>query len=219
MDPDWLVQWETHGADAAAIAASLQANGPVLGVGHSMGGAALLMAALAQPQLFCGLVVYEPIVMPPELVRNPNGGPSPDNYLAIGARKRRSTFASFEDAIDNYSRKAPLNVFAPESMQAYVRGGFSLGDDGNVHLKCTGDAEARTYEAAGNHHTFEHLRELRVPVWVVCGRPEPMQPSSRMAALAEQIPDGRYIEFDQLGHFGPMQDPALIAELIATFPR
>jgi pimeloyl-ACP methyl ester carboxylesterase len=40
-----------------------------------------------------------------------------------------------------------------------------------------------------------------------------------MAALAEQIPDARYIEFDQLGHFGPMQDPALIAELIATFPR
>ena len=218
-DPDWLVDWETHGADATAIAETLQADGPVLGVGHSMGGAALLMAAIAKPHLFRGLVVYEPIVMPTDPLRDLEAEPRPDNFLAAGARKRRSSFASFEDAIANYSSKPPLRAFTPECMQDYVRHGFSLGSDGQVHLKCTGELEARTYEAGGNHHTWDRLGEFRIPVWVVCGLPESMQPSSRMVALAEQIPGARYIEFDQLGHFGPMQAPALIADLIASFPR
>lgn len=215
---DWVVDWETHGADAAAIAASLQTNGPILGVGHSMGGAALLMAAIAQPHLFKGLIVYEPIVMPSTLTREAAAGPNPDNFLATGARKRRSTFASFDAAIANYSAKPPLNVFAPDCMQDYVRHGFFLGDDGLVHLKCAGELEARTYEAGGNHRTWDRLGELRMPVWVVCGLPAPMQPSSRMLELAAEIPGSRYIELDQLGHFGPMQAPDQIAEIIASFP-
>lgn len=221
VDPEWIVDWQTHGADAAAIAATLQNNGPVLGVGHSMGGAAMLMAALAQPQLFRGLIVYEPIVMPPEVSIPGNGGAadqSGGNFLAAGARKRRSTFESFDAAIANYSAKPPINVFDPESLEAYVRAGFAEGPDGHVHLKCAPESEARNYEAGGNHKTWARLGELRIPVWVVCGLPQPMQPSSRMRALAEQIPSARYIELDNLGHFGPMQAPAQIAEIIASFP-
>ena len=213
-DPEWTVDWETHGADAATVAATLRHDGPVLGVGHSMGGAALLMAAIAEPQLFRGLIVYEPIVMPPDLVP----GASASNFLALGARKRRSSFASFEEAIANYSAKPPLDVFDPECMQAYVRGGFAPGPDGRVHLKCRPEHEARTYEAGANHRTWARLGELRLPVWVLCGLPEPIQPSSRTAALAEQIPGARYIELDHLGHFGPMQAPGELAAIISSFP-
>lgn len=214
-DPRLTADWETHGADATTVAATLQHDGPVLGVGHSMGGAALLMAAIAEPHLFRGLIVYEPIVMPPDLEPGGGGG----NFLAIGARKRRSTFASFDDAIANYISKPPLDVFDPECMQAYVRGGFTMGADGRVHLKCQPEHEARTYEAGGNHRTWGRLHELQLPVWVLCGLPQPMQPSSRTAALAEQIPGAKYIELDHLGHFGPMQSPSDIAEIIALFPE
>ncbi len=213
-DPEWPADWETHGVDAATVATTLQHDGPVLGVGHSMGGAALLMAAIAAPQLFRGLIVYEPIVMPPQL----ESDGSTSNFLAIGARKRRSSFASYDEAIANYSSKPPLDVFDPACMHAYVHGGFAPGDDGRVHLKCRPEHEARTYEAGGNHRTWERLGELQVPVWVLCGLPQPMQPSSRTAALAEQIPGARYIELDHLGHFGPMQSPVEIAAIIASFP-
>ncbi|CAB4879797.1 unannotated protein [freshwater metagenome] len=213
-DPEWMADWETYGADAVTVAASLQVHGPVLGIGHSMGGAALLMAAIAEPQLFRGLVVYEPIVMSSDMAPSMGGG----NFLAAGARKRRSSFDSFDDAIANYSAKPPLNAFAPNCMQAYVRGGFAPGADGRVHLKCLPEHEARTYEAGGNHRTWDRLPELQIPVWVLCGKPEPMQPSSRTAALAERIPGARYIELDHLGHFGPMQAPAEIAEIVASFP-
>ena len=213
-DPQWSADWETYGADAAAVVTTVQHDGPVLGVGHSMGGAALLMAAIADPTLFRGLIVYEPVVMPSDIQPEVGGG----NFLAIGARKRRSSFASYEDAIANFSSKPPLNVFDQECMDAYVRGGFAAGSDGQVHLKCRPEHEARTYEAGGNHRTWDRLGELRLPVWVLCGLPQPLQPSSRTAALAEQIPGARYIELDHLGHFGPMQAPTEIAEIIASFP-
>ncbi|MCU1367158.1 MAG: hypothetical protein JWN39_2797, partial [Ilumatobacteraceae bacterium] len=83
---DWAasdhVDWHVYGHDCALVAESLSADGQVLGVGHSMGGAALLMAALAAPELFRGLVLYEPIVMPPlEPGVEPVAG---GNHLAIG---------------------------------------------------------------------------------------------------------------------------------------
>ena len=210
--PDSL-DWNVYGNDAALIAHSLSVDGQVLGVGHSMGGAALLMAALAAPETFCGLVLYEPIVLPPEMMPAP-GAVGIDNYLANGARRRRSTFESFDAAIATYSSKPPLNVFTTEAMDAYVRHGFKLGEDGQVHLKCTPEHEARTYEGAPKHDTWQHLGEIAVPVWVLCGRPEEGQPSARTAALAAEIPGARYIELDHLGHFGPMQDPDDIAALI-----
>ena len=37
------------------------------------------------------------------------------------------------------------------------------------------------------------------------------------AALTEQIPHARYMQLDHLGHFGPMQAPAEIAAIVASF--
>lgn len=212
-DPDWVVDWNVYGTDAADVASDLAAaNGPVLGVGHSMGGAALIMAALASPGSFRGLVVYEPIVMDPAAAP-PGAGAG--NLLSMGARKRRSTFDSFDAAIANFSAKPPLNVFTPEALEQYVRHGFEEGEDGHVHLRCRPEHEARTYEAGGMHRTWERVGELAVPVWVVSGRPEEMQPSARTKALADRIPDVRYIQLDHLGHFGPMQSPGDVAAIIA----
>lgn len=213
--PNWRVDWETYGADASAVAAELAGDGPIVGVGHSMGGAALLMAAIAQPRLFRALVVYEPIVMPSE---QPPADDSPDggNFLTIGARRRRSSFDSFEAAIANFSAKPPLNIFTPEAIDAYVGGGFALGNDGLVHLKCRPEHEARTYETGGLHRTWDHLGEIEIPVWVVCGQPEPLQPSRFMEELSQQLPHGHYIQKDHLGHFGPLQAPTELALLIAS---
>jgi len=216
---DWVagpVDWNEYGTDAADVAADVAETvgngGRLLGVGHSMGGASLLKASLSAPQQFRGLIVYEPIAMPAEAA--PPG--EQDNPLVVGARKRRSCFASFEDAIANYSNKPPMNVFTPGAMEAYVRYGFTENDDGQVHLKCTPEHEARTYEAAGNHDTWERLGVVTVPVWVVSGAPRPLQPSARAREFASRIPGSRYIQLDHLGHFGPMEAPAEIAEIIAA---
>src|SRR6185312_2762575 len=147
--PERHVDWERYGDDATAMAGSLVAlsGGPIIGFGHSMGGACLLMAAHRDPSLFSRLIVFEPIVFPASGAR-PEGTPSP---MVQTARRRRATFASFEGAIDNYASKPPMNAFTPEALDAYVRHGFSADADGHVHLKCAPEIEAATFELGGRH--------------------------------------------------------------------
>ena len=148
-----------------------------------MGGAGLMMAAVRHPGLFRALLVYEPIVMPPEGL-----GAVEQSPLATGARRRRSSFPSFDDAIANYASKPPLQAFTPDSLHAYVHGGFRLGTDGFVHLKCTPEHEARTFEASTGHDTWAHLGEIDCPVWVVSGIREPGQPSNFAEATRRAAP-------------------------------
>lgn len=207
---DWRVDWERYGDDALAAASALDGTGPLLAVGHSMGGACLLMAAHREPARFAGLVLFEPIVFPPELVRD-DAASSP---LAMGARRRRSSFPSTDDAIANYAAKPPMNAFTPAALRAYVEHGFRDGDDGEVHLKCSPEHEARTFEAGGLHRTWEVLERIEVPVRVVAGRVDAGSPSAMAAGIAERLPHGSYLELDQLDHFGPMTHPDRLARLV-----
>ncbi|MFM7494650.1 MAG: alpha/beta fold hydrolase, partial [Acidimicrobiaceae bacterium] len=91
VSSDWPVAWQGYGDDALAMAK--QISKPPIAVGHSMGGAALVMAALVEPKLFRALILYEPIIFPSAIreIAAKNNAPSP---LVEGARRRRKTFAS-----------------------------------------------------------------------------------------------------------------------------
>ncbi len=211
--PDGVpVDWEHYGDDAEATARSLPR--PIVAFGHSMGGACLLMAAHRDPSLFSCLVVFEPIVFPPQGIRPDTGEPSP---LSKGARRRRAVFPSHEDAIANYASKPPLGSFTPEALDAYVRYGFRADEDGQVHLKCQPDIEAATFDMGGVHRTWDVLPEITTPVLVVAGKVEPMQPSNIAAGVAERLPHGSYLEFDEVDHFAPMTHPEHMADVIAAF--
>lgn len=62
---DHEVVWERYGDDALAVARAVAPDGGLVGFGHSMGGACLLMAAHRDPGLFDLIVAFEPIVFPP----------------------------------------------------------------------------------------------------------------------------------------------------------
>ncbi|MEK7422204.1 MAG: alpha/beta hydrolase [Actinomycetota bacterium] len=210
------VDWERFGDDAEAVATALAAadGAALIGFGHSMGGAALLMAAHRDASLFRGLVLFEPIVFPPIDPRRGGDGESP---LIAGARRRRASFPSYEAAIANFAAKPPLGTFTPEALDAYVRFGFAEDANGQVHLKCHPDFEADTFAASGEQATWAALAEITTPVLVVAGRREAMQPSSFSSSVADQLPNGSYVQLDNLDHFGPMTHPAAVAELISGF--
>ena len=210
LPDNWGVRWSAYGDDAIAAARITATNGSVIGVGHSMGGAALVMAALREPELFRTLILFEPIIFPPR----PFDSPNTPNNLADGARKRRTTFASFDEALANYSAKPPLNVFHPAALSAYVKFGFHRLSDDKVTLKCSPEHEARTYETGALHETWDQLANLTVPTWVISGIEQDQGPSSIAPLIAEAIPGSHFIKFDDLGHFGPMQNPQRIASII-----
>ena len=218
LDKDWPVDWQGYCDDALAVARSLKNQNQIIAVGHSMGAAALAMAALVEPELFKALVLFEPIIFPAPIrdSRTTSQQPSP---LVEGARRRRTTFASRNEAFANYSSKPPMNVFEPRSLRAYVDHGFRDSqivetDENCVVLKCHPEHEARTYETGASHETWERLHLLQVPTWIVAGAVAPMQPSSWSELIANQITNAKFVLWPDVGHFGPMQKPHRLADLV-----
>ena len=219
----WAVDWRGYGDDAAAAASWLVersgTDGELVGFGHSMGGATLLMTALRRPGLFRALVLYEPIVFPPNLGA---AGVDPDESpLAQGARRRRREFASYQEAIDNYRSKPPMNAFDPRALDEYVHGGFRPVDPavprGPVELACAPAHEAATFAGSHGSGLWPHVPSITTPTLVVGGHPADTNPPSLLAEpVAEMLPNGRYLETD-LDHFGPFVDPAAVAAMIREF--
>jgi pimeloyl-ACP methyl ester carboxylesterase len=204
-----VIDWVHYADDAEAVALSLTRRLPAFG--HSMGGACLLMVAHRHPDLFSQLVIYEPVVFPPQ------GAPHAENPIPLveGARRRRSSFDSFEAAIANFASKPPLSDFTSAALDAYVRHGFRQGDDGQVHIKCLPETEAATFQLGATHRTWDLLPEIHTPVLVLSGLPAEDSPSRIAREVADRLPNSTYVQLDELNHFGPMTHPVQIAELIA----
>ncbi len=204
------MSWSGTGQDVLAAVDALGLTDPVA-AGHSMGGASLLIAQLARPGTFRKLWGFEPIVMPPEVASM--DGPNP---LAEGARRRRPWFPSADAAFDNYASKPPFSALDPDALRAYVRYGFREEDDGSVTLRCRPEVEAATFDMGPQHHTFERLAGVDVPVTVARGREDAFSPAMFAPKIAEALPDGRLEDHPELGHFGPLEDPATIATSITS---
>lgn len=207
------IDWQRYGDDATAMATWLaeQAGEPIVAFGHSMGGACLLMAAHRDPSLFRRIVAFEPIVFPHIEYRESDELESP---MVASARRRRSSFPSFEEAIANFASKPPLNAFTPDALEAYVRHGFAVGADGDVYLKCLPATEAGTFATGGMHDTWDRLPEITTDTLVISGRIDDMGPAMIGARIAERLPNGRYLHRDDMDHFGPMTHPAACAAIV-----
>jgi len=209
---DHAFAWSGFADDVLAVVEGLGLHRP-LGVGHSKGAAALLLAEQRRPGTFRGLYCYEPVVVP-EAARRASGS----NALAAGARRRRETFASRQEAYDNFAAKPPLDALHPDALAAYVEHGLRPDAGGRLRLACPPEHEARVYEMAGTAGAWTGLAGITCPVVVASGPPDE-GPGGWAASIAAAIPGARHHRFDALGHFGPLQDPAAVAADVAALLR
>jgi pimeloyl-ACP methyl ester carboxylesterase len=207
--------WSGFATDVLTVVDYLGLDHP-FGFGHSCGGAAVLLAEQARPGLFRSVYCFEPVVMPDAA----RAHVAAHNPLADGARRRRETFPSAEDALANYASKPPYGELDPEALRLYVESGFEPvpadegGDGRTVRLRCRRQDEADTFAAAGDHDAFAHLHEVSCPVTLCCGEETDAFGVRLMQADAEPMPDSRVEVLAGMGHFGPLQRPAVVAEAV-----
>lgn len=205
--PGTTYEWSGFAADVAAALAAVPEGATVHGVGHSMGGAALLRAEAAAPR-FASLWAYEPIVPPPGAI--PAGeGPNP---MAEGALRRRDTFESVDAAVANYASKPPFDVLHPDALRAYVEHGFEPLPDGSITLRCRPETEAAIFRSGGGNGVWDLLPAVKVPVSIVVGDASGFGPAAFAPDVADRLPVGYLTRYPALGHFGPMEDPPGLAD-------
>lgn len=206
------VRWTSMAEDLVAVVDHL--GGGVHAVGHSMGGAALVLAAAARPAAFASLWLYEPVIPPPELVPVMDGNTNP---FAAAAERRRPGFASRADALANFASKAPMASFHPDALRGYLEGGFAPGPEGGVVLRCPPAIEAAVYRAASGD-AWAAAPSVSAPTVVARGAASRGGPAEWAERVAARLPAGTLATFADLGHFAPLEVPDLIAAAAAADP-
>ena len=210
-DPSGAYDWSGFALDTMAVIDDL-GLGRCLAMGHSCGGAALLLSEEAEPGRFEAMYCWEPVVPnalgPAQAVRA--------DGLAPSARRRREVFASRDDAYANYLRKPPFSTFDPATVRAYVDYGFEDLADGTIRLRCRGEDEARAYEAAANNGVWPKLALVAAPTTLACGGPGAHFGEPAISAIAARLPSVRTEVFEELDHFGPLERPAEVAASIIS---
>jgi pimeloyl-ACP methyl ester carboxylesterase len=210
--------WSGFAVDVLAAVDHLGLDRPA-GFGHSCGGASLLLAEEARPDTFRSLFCFEPVVFD-ESRLGKYGVLATDNPLSAGARRRRETFPSSEDAFVNFSSKPPFADLDPEALRGYVEAGFELipeadGGDGHaIRLRCRREDEAEVYVHGLDHGAFGHLPEISCPVGLACGAETDAFGPAFLEADAGQLRQPTVEVIPGIGHFGPLQQPALVADSV-----
>ena len=205
---DRALEWNGFADDVLAVVDALGLEQP-FAVGHSKGGAALMLAEQRRPGTFRALYLNEPVIMTPEWAT----GVMHDNPLSNGARRRRATFASIEEAVTNYSSKPPFDTLDDEVLRLYVEHGFRPDGDGGITLKLAPELEADVYAHGSEHQAFASLGSVQCPVTIAIGV-EVVPPAVFARPIVAALPHGTLAEFGDLGHFGPLEEPSLIAESV-----
>lgn len=209
LRPDDDLDWWGFAADLLAVVDGLGLSRP-LGVGHSSGATALLLAEQSRPGTFRALYCFEPVLVPAD----PPLGRDPDNWLGEAARRRRFAFPSREEALRHYAGRPPMCHFDPAVLRSYVDHGVRDAGDGTVVLKCRPDHEALVYEMATAHDGFGRLPDVACPVVLACGERSEAACAPQAAQYAARLPEALTTELGDLGHFGPLEDPARLAASI-----
>lgn len=200
------LDWWDLGRDLAAISAGFGKESPRLGVGHSSGATALIMAELLRPGTFDRLVLIEPVVFfEPSF--------SVDDMVET-ARRRRSRFTSHADAIDRFTGRGPFAAWVSEALDAYVHHGLRPRPEGGFELKCDPEVEADFYRAGSTHGTWDRLGEVGCPVTLIAGAKSSTHGEAFAREQAGRFPASDLRFVPDAGHFVPMERPELIAEAV-----
>lgn len=223
-----ITHWKVLGEDLAAIVRALDLRN-ILGVGHSMGGHAMVDAAAACPDRFRRLILIDPVIAPPEAYEGLGGWALRDHDPSHHpTSKRKNRFSSPTAMIERFRDRVPYKVFHPAALRDYCEHGLLPAADGNGYvLACPPAIEASVYVTfRTNSAVYTSIRALDIPVLILRAKEPPadrqvmdFSSSPTWPALVGEFLHGREIHYAGRTHFLPMEMPDEIAARVLEEAR
>jgi len=208
------------GEDLAGVLRAMSLR-RVTGVGHSMGGHAMVVAAAREPEAFAGLLLLDPVIVDPVLAARQLDALSAQDH-PVG--RRRSRWSSPAFMAEAFALREPYSRWDAQVLRDYCDFGLRPVDGADFELACPPHLEVEVYVGIHMRSIFEDVARVRVPVDVVRARnrraedtPLDFSPSPTWHALAGCFADGRDEHLADQTHFFPMEMPGWTAERIARF--
>lgn len=191
----------------------------LIGIGHSMGGIATLLTALAMPERFKAIILLDPTILPRSMMfmmglwQTFNLKPP----LAKGAERRRDHFNSYDDADNRLRKKALFSDWDEHAFQGYIDS-MRVDAEGGVRLKWAKEWEAYYFQTLYTK-TWRILPRLKnqLPILTIRGgNSDTLLPQSA-EQMQKLLPDMVYREIDGHGHLFPQSAPQQTATIIHEF--
>lgn len=191
-------------------------SGPVIGLGHSMGGLCTFMAAHRYPDLFRAVVIMDPPVI------NGLGALSfgvlkklgmADHITPAGkSQGRRELWPSRDVARELLGRKKLFRAFDPDCFEDYLRYGLSDCEEG-VCLTIPADVEVAIFRTTP-HDAWRYRAALNVPGVLLTGADSEFNGTG----FAERMARQHRLRHEKVrgGHMFPLENPGLTADAVLS---
>lgn len=184
---------------------------PVVGLGHSMGGACLLRIAAKFPERFHAIVALDPTFLFWRALLYMVFFPAP---LAKSALKRNNFFKSAE-LVDRFLKRTPPYLkFSKEARDGYRDCGFLVEKEGYV-LATSPQLEAKNYNSVGTFSLLQY-RKIQTPVHFILPKKSRVCPLNKAKKIVQKNPKSTIEILPYEEHLFPFIYPQEVFQLITT---
>ena len=189
----------------------------LIGIGHSLGGYALTLAAVKAPRrLFQSLLLLDPVIFSPSFY----GGLDDDTFDADFIRRRKSQWSSVEEMIARLEKREPFLRWPKDVLRDYCT--YAL--DKNYKLSCVPDGEASIYKSSiqSDSNIYPLIEKSKfindIPIHIVRSslslNQAQLKASPTAPDLVKLFKKGRDTLLKDSEHFFPMEQPELTIDLV-----
>ncbi len=197
--------------------------GPIIGVGHSIGGIVTLRAAMREPGRFRALVLLDPVLfMPSRLIAwsiaRVTGLGEKVHPLIAGAKRRRRTFDDLESVFRGYRSRNIFRYVSDENLQIYIQGITQQKQDGSYELVYSPEWESHIYlTGLRDFDLWRELPKLEVPTLIIRGAETDTFLPNAANLVKRKQPKVKIETLEKSTHILPIEHPQKIFEIINEF--
>ncbi|MEZ4847938.1 MAG: alpha/beta hydrolase [Bacteroidia bacterium] len=189
---------------------------PVIGLGHSFGGALTLKAAMLRPDLFEKVIMLDPPIFgrfKRNMIRAVNllGITEKTVPIVKKAANRRDHFANKKEAFDYWQPKGFFRKFHPTCFQAYVEEGLKPASEGGVELIISKQQEVNVFKLPPRLSRTS----IKVPAYFIYATQNGVLTPGEVKEHRRNFPGVEFIPWEGQ-HMFPMEEPVETAAMVKT---
>lgn len=220
--PEEMKSWQCIADDLITFFDQQNLRG-VIGVGHSLGGVATMIAAVKRPELFSHLVLIDPVFLAPHLLavveeRVQNQEEPFEFPLVAVAQRRRDWWSNRAAAYEHLRPKSVFAGFSDEAMWDFINYGLADDANGGVRLAFPKEWEARIYSIPPTF-VWEYVPQISQPTLAIRAANSDTLFLPAWEHWQKLQPNATFMEIPDCSHLLTMEKPKQVANLIARWTQ
>jgi len=206
--------WENQVSELIDYVTHNKATGEkVIAMGHSFGALLSYMAVCRRPDIFSGLIMFDPPLitgLSRYLFRFAKKNRLIDRLTPAGITKyRKQHWESHHNLVDYFGKKTLFKNFNPVCLQDYIESVIEE-QESSKSLSFDVETEANIFRTIP-HNLPSYKGQLQVPAHIITGKHTDVCVAVLRNPFLKNNPNIQHLEFEKGGHMFPLEYPLELA--------